>query len=212
MTAETGLIACAAAAAFAYGVFLILRASWPLKALARLLALAGLLAVTILDAAPIALMAGVGFAVIAEAVLAGRSRWRIPLGLTAMLASNLAYAWLFCRYGAGPTALAAEGWRAVGAFGAPALAAMLLTGVWAGLADYKAIIAVNAAVSGVTAAAAFTLPHAFWTAMPGAVLVLVASTPAARLAIDTQRREGLGALIWATGLIGQALIAYAILF
>ena len=212
MTLEMGLIAASTASALVYGAFLAVRAPWAAKTSARLLARVGLVAVMLVDAGPAALIGGAAFAWFGEIALASRSRWRPDMVITALTISNLAYAGLFRIAGGGLAALAAEPWRAVGVFGAPALAAMQLTRVWPRVIRWRAIVAINATASAGMGALAFTLPHAFWTAMPGAILTLAASTPTARLAVDERRREIMSASTWVIGMIGQALIAYAFLF
>ncbi|MBV9509644.1 MAG: hypothetical protein JO303_05115 [Caulobacteraceae bacterium] len=211
MTAEGGLIGFTAAAALAHTGLASTRAPWPFQTAARLFALGALLGLAVLDAAPAALIAGLSASAAAEAAKAREWRWRAPAILGAILLANLAYAWLFGRYGAGRAALEAEPWRAPGVFGAPALAAMLLTGLWPAVRRWAPACVSITAAGAVSASAAFTLPLAFWTAMPGALLAAMASIGACALALSERRRPGLEAAAWTAGFAGQALIAYAIL-
>jgi uncharacterized membrane protein YhhN len=205
---ENTLIGLSLVAAIGFGLVFNGRRVSALRTVIKTLAVGALTALALADDAPRLLILALALSAAGDAFLAGDPQKTLPFGLGAFLVAHLAYIWLFLHIGGGTAALEAEPWRAVGVFGALGAGVMMMTWLWRSIGPLRPAVSAYAAALALMVAAAFTLPHSLWPAMPGAVLFMVSDAILSAELFKGLRKSWSGPAVWATYYGAQALIAW----
>ncbi len=209
------LMALAAAAAAAYGLYFLQRPPSFVRALVKTAFMGAAAGALVSAGAPFPLVAAIAFSAIGDLFLAFKSKWTLPFGILAFLLTQLTYVVIFTAiwFFSGDNSSLLPRYFAMGAV----IVTAILFLVWmAPKLGWMAlgVVPYAIAITGMGVAAMW-LPWAGWPAMLGALLFLASDFVLAaelfRLPADAPVRRITAPVVWWTYAAAQALIILGVI-